>query len=128
VVTLTQLAVVEVVEITLEEPKMVAQELVASSSFKNFINKEIYMDADDNRLERIEDKIDKLDEHLARIDITLTKQSVILDEHQKRSTNLEERMEPIEEHIQGLKGVVKFLKMLGIVAAILEAARALRIF
>lgn len=54
---------------------------------------------DDTRADRIEGKIDRLEEHLVRIDTTLVKQSVILDEHIKRT-------ELNEQAIKDTRGLV----------------------
>lgn len=73
---------------------------------------------DDNKFTRIEEKLDKMSEILIR-------NTAILDEHQRRSTQLEKRFEPIEEHVKGLKAIVKFFKFVGILVAILEGIRLL---
>jgi len=72
------------------------------------------------RLEKLDVKLDKVIEHIANIDTTLAKQSVILDEHVKRSTQLEDRMEPVEKHVVMINGVLKFLGLLAAIAAIIE--------
>jgi hypothetical protein len=48
-------------------------------------------------LERLENKIDILDDKLDSIDKTLFAQSITLDEHQKRSTSSEKRIELLEK-------------------------------
>jgi len=70
----------------------------------------------DDKLNRIEAKLDTMSE-------VLIKNTAILDEHQRRSTQLETRFEPIETHVKNLQGVVKFFKFLGVLAAIAEALR-----
>ena len=77
--------------------------------------------ADEKRLERIEDKIDKVVEHISSIDITLAKQSVVLDEHIRRTNILEKKIEPIEEHVSSMRTALKtakfFLKLLAVLGA-----------
>lgn len=74
----------------------------------------------------IENKIDKLDTRLDNVDVTLGKQSVILEDHTRRSlaneravSILEEQLNkeiaPIKEH---LIQVHTILKMVGIVSSI----------
>lgn len=72
---------------------------------------------------RIEDKLDKIAEHMAAMNVTLGKQSVILDEHIRRTNLLESKIEPVEKHVQRVEGAIKLLSLLGILGAIIEAAR-----
>lgn len=76
---------------------------------------------DDKRLERIELKIDDLSEHISSIDTTLALQEVSLTEHVKRTNILEERIKPVETHMTELKGIINFLKLLALLATIVEA-------
>lgn len=69
---------------------------------------------------RLEDKIDKMTDKIINIDVTLAKQSVILEEHVKRTNLLEEKMEPIEKHVHMVNGVSKFLVLVGVFVAIIE--------
>lgn len=81
---------------------------------------------DDRILKRLENKVDMTNEHLASIDITLAKQSIILEEHTKRSTALEAQVEPLKNHVERVNGALKFIKVLGILAALAEAIRMLK--
>lgn len=76
--------------------------------------------SDDKRLERIEAKIDDLADHLGSIDTTLLKQEVSLEHHIKRTDLLEEKMKPVETHMAELKGVINILKVLALLATIVE--------
>ena len=49
------------------------------------------------QLDRIEQKVDKLDHRLDNVDITLAKQHVSLDEHIKRTALLESKVIPLEK-------------------------------
>ena len=69
------------------------------------------------------DQLDAIAHSVADIHITLAKLTVIVDEHQKRSVMLETQMEAVMAHINGLKGVIKALKILAILAAIAEGIR-----
>lgn len=65
---------------------------------------------------RLDEKLDKVVERIGNIDVTLGKQSVILDEHVKRTNLLEAKIEPIEKHVIMVNGV---LKLIGIAAGFL---------
>ena len=62
---------------------------------------------------RIEDKLDKIVDHISNIDTTLAKQSVILDEHIKRTELLEKKLEPVERHVTIVNALVKVTAVLG---------------
>jgi len=64
---------------------------------------------DDNRFDRIENKLDKITDHMANIDVTLAKQSVLLDEHIKRSNLLEAKLAPVEKHVAIINTILKIL-------------------
>jgi hypothetical protein len=81
--------------------------------------------ADTKRLERIESKIDKVVEHIGSIDVTLAKQSVILDEHIRRTNILEKKFEPVEEHVASVHTSLKTLKFALKILAILGASGGL---
>lgn len=51
---------------------------------------------DDQRLNRIEVKVDKVLERQAEMNTTLAAQHASLDEHMRRTANLEERIVPLE--------------------------------
>lgn len=74
----------------------------------------------DDDLKRLESKLDKVADEISQINVTMCVNTTVLDEHQKRTTQLEGRVEPIEKHIHEMVGVVKFLKILGVIAAIAE--------
>jgi len=82
---------------------------------------------DEKRFDKIDIKLNKIDDSLSSIDVTLAKQQVILDEHVKRTSQLEDRMEPLETFHSGLRGIVATLKVLAIVAGILEVLHIFRI-
>lgn len=76
--------------------------------------------------EKLEEKIDKIADKISNIDITLGKQSVILEEHVRRTNLLEEQIKPIERHVNMVQGGIKLLGLIALVASVLEGAR--RIF
>jgi len=69
---------------------------------------------------KLEDKVDKILEQQGEMNVTLAKQSVILDEHIKRTNLLEVKLAPIEKHVIMLNGVLKFIGMVAIVVGVIE--------
>jgi archaellum component FlaC len=63
----------------------------------------------DERIIRIEDKIDKVVEHIGSIDSTLAAQHVSLKEHMRRTELLEQEIEPIKAHVDMVSGAVKLI-------------------
>ena len=66
-------------------------------------------------------KLDKIESHLSKIDITLAKQQVSLDEHIKRTNLLEDEVERNKAVINKAIGAVDFIKLVGVFAGIAEA-------
>jgi hypothetical protein len=62
---------------------------------------------DTKRLERIEEKLDKVGDRLANIDVTLAGQHVTLYEHIKRTAIIERELLPIKGHVTMLNALVK---------------------
>lgn len=79
---------------------------------------------DYKRLERIENKQDDANEHLASIDTTLAAQHVSLLEHMRRTSILEQDMRPVRRHVAMMEGAFKFI---GVVATILAIAGAIHL-
>lgn len=81
-----------------------------------------------DELKKIEVKVDKIEEHLSKIDITLAKQHEQLREHIRRTElnetaveRITETLIPINKHVNMLEGALKFLGILSIIAGILSA-------
>ena len=70
---------------------------------------------EDPRIIRIEDKIDKLVDHIGSIDVTLAKQHVSLVEHIKRTALLEEEIKPLKERNSIINAALKILGSLAVV-------------
>lgn len=79
----------------------------------------------DERIIRIEDKIDKVVEHIGSIDVTLGKQHVSLCEHIRRTELLEQEVEPIKKHVAMVSGVIKLVLILASVGAGIEGVISL---
>lgn len=70
----------------------------------------------DLKLERIEDKIDKIGDRMSSIDTTLASQHISLQDHIRRTELLENAVEPIKKHVAMVHGA---LKLIGLVAMVL---------
>lgn len=78
---------------------------------------------------RILDKLDKIDERLDTMNVTLAQQETNIALHIKRTNLLEEKLEkqeadrirPLELKVYMVQGVITFLGLLGIVGGIYEA-------
>lgn len=67
---------------------------------------------DTKRLERVEDKLDKVVDSISNINITLAKQAVVLEEHVKRSTMLEGIVTPIKKRMDIGEAIFKLIMLL----------------
>lgn len=79
---------------------------------------------EDQKLDRLETKIDKLDDRLDAINLTLVKNTDVLDAHHQRSillekqvnmmeAELENELAPIKKHVDSVKYGIKALMWLG---------------
>ncbi len=73
---------------------------------------------DDKKLDRIEEKLDTTNQHLASIDTTLAVQAEQLKEHIKRTALLEQELKPIKKHVDMVSGAMKLITILGVLAGI----------
>lgn len=73
--------------------------------------------------DRLINKVDEIIEKLAEINISIVKIEVDVAHHIKRTDLLEEQVSPMKKHADELSGVVKFLKLLGIIITLVEAIR-----
>lgn len=71
------------------------------------------------QLNRLENKIDKLDERLDSINITLAAQHVCLEDHIKRTALLENEVGPLKSFMNQIMGVGKFIGILSLIFSIL---------
>lgn len=69
---------------------------------------------------KMDQKLDKIIDRMNNIDVTLGKQSVILEEHVKRTNLLESKLQPVEKHVIMVNGVMKFLGLVAIFVGIIE--------
>jgi hypothetical protein len=82
----------------------------------------------DKRLERLEDKIDSVADQLSSIDKTLVANTVILEEHQRRSLANEEAVKLLESQILPIAKHVHVMSIFGkITLAIISSSLGLYI-
>lgn len=95
-------------------------------------------DYNDDLLNKIYNKVERIDDKIASMDNTMTKQQVILDEHIKRTEILESRTDKIFDELLPLKirkqmvdGAIKAGKIvgatLGVVSVVLGILKTLHI-
>ncbi len=80
---------------------------------------------DNKRLERIENKIDDVSDHLGSIDVTLAGQHISLKEHIKRTTMLEKELAPIKKHVYMVQGALALITASGAIIGILKYLKVL---
>jgi hypothetical protein len=68
--------------------------------------------------EKLEQKIDKLDERLDQIQVILAKQHESIEHHIKRTDLLESEVKPIKILVYQIMGVAKFLALLATISAL----------
>lgn len=79
------------------------------------------MATSDENTEKLEKKLDKIADDVSDIKVTLGAQHEVLRDHIRRTEILEEAIKPLTAQSNGMKGIMKALVVLGIVAAIAEA-------
>lgn len=74
-----------------------------------------------DKLDKILEKIDKVESHVGGQAITLAKLTVSVEDHIRRTNLLEEDFKPVKKHVAMVEGALKFIGLLGILATIFEA-------
>lgn len=76
-------------------------------------------------LDKLDNKVDRIDQRLDNLDITSVKQSLILDEHQRRSLANEESVsllrqefKPVERHVIIFNGILKAVGVLATMSGV----------
>lgn len=70
---------------------------------------------------KIDEKLDKIDSSITRIDITLAKQHESLKDHMRRTHLLEQSLKPVEKHVAMVNGALKFIGILAMIMGIIES-------
>lgn len=79
----------------------------------------------DDRLVRIEKKLDVIIDRISAVDVTLASQHQILNEHQRRSIALEAIVDVLRRNQYRVEGVLKFFGILAVIATIVEGTTSL---
>lgn len=66
----------------------------------------------EDKLEKIDNKLDKIAEDILEIKVTLAQQAQQITYHIKRTDLLEEKLEPIQKHVNLVQAVMKFTGIL----------------
>ena len=74
----------------------------------------------DDRLERIENKLDKVVDQIGEINETTAKQQVSLEYHIKRTDLLEKKLEPVEAHVSLVSALFKIIAGIAVLAGIVQ--------
>lgn len=72
----------------------------------------------DERLIRIEDKVDAVNAHIASINVTLARQNEQLAYHIRRTDLLEAQMKPVSDHVATIRTLGKWLALAAAIAGI----------
>jgi len=72
----------------------------------------------------VDTKLDKIVETLGQQAITLERLTVTVEDHVRRTNILEADVAPIKKHVWMVNGALKFIGLLGILAAIAEGLAA----
>ena len=83
------------------------------------------MSQNNEKLDRLDERLDSVDQRLASIDSTLVKNTVLLDEHIRRTNLLESELRPIKKHVEFINHIAKINSIVG---TILLALKQLELF
>lgn len=73
------------------------------------------------KMDKIEDKVDKIAINTARQDVTLQNQHLSLEEHIRRTNALEEVVKKLVKHTNWVEGVFKALGLIALVSGIVAS-------
>lgn len=82
--------------------------------------------SNDNRLERIEVKLDDIGDHLGQMNVVLGAQHITLQEHIRRTEALESQIIPIKKHVDMVKGAGVLISLLATIAGILAVIHSFK--
>lgn len=74
-----------------------------------------------SKLDTVAEDITDIKISLAKIDVTLEKNTESLIVHEKRTSQLESRVVPIEKHVAMLNGALKLLGVLSLIVGLIVA-------
>ena len=67
---------------------------------------------------KLHDKLDRIEQTLATMNVTLAVNTEQLKEHMRRTQLLEQKLEPVEKHVARVDGIIKFLGVVGVIVGI----------
>ena len=70
---------------------------------------------------RILDKLDKIQDDVTEIKVTMAVNATSLEEHMRRTALLEESLKPVEKHVQMVNSILKFIGFVGLILSIIAA-------
>ena len=73
-----------------------------------------------DQLNRIESKVDKLDNRADKVDVHLAVYNEQLKDHIRRTELLENEVHPIKDHVSKVHGALKLVASIGIITAIIK--------
>lgn len=71
-----------------------------------------------SKMDKIEDKVDKIAINTARQDVTLQNQHISLEEHIRRTNALEEIVKKLVKHTNWVEGVFKALGLIALISGV----------
>lgn len=75
--------------------------------------------------QKIEEKVDKIDERLGDINVHLERYNGLLKEHIRRTEILEEKLTPIEHHVVVVQAVTRWMLFGGGIGLLIALAKYL---
>ena len=76
-------------------------------------------------MDDIRKKLDKIDDRIASIDVTLAAQHVTLKEHIRRTELLEADVRPIKDHVTRMQGAIKLITIISLGVTLAVAVKSL---
>lgn len=79
---------------------------------------------DDNRLNRFEDKLDKILEKVSDAEVTLAAHAVMLESASTRIRLLDSNFQPVKDKVSMIQGAIKFIGIVATVIGVVAAVSA----
>jgi hypothetical protein len=67
---------------------------------------------------KIDQKLEKIEDSIQEIKITLVRNTDSLEYHIRRTDLLEKNLEPVQTHVKHVEGVIKFIGIIALIAGI----------
>ena len=71
--------------------------------------------------QRLYAQIDRVENKVDNIDVTMARNTTLLEEHIRRTNILEDELKPIKEHVANVRGGLAWLKTIGLVSGSITA-------